>query len=219
VWKALLLKELRECGLYAAIALVGMVHFLGDGMGWPVLPFWRLASGNEIPFLSQGLETIFATIGACLGIVLGLHQTLWESWRQTNLFLLHRPLPREQVFLAKLAAGGILLGTVTVAPLSAYVVWAATPGTHASPFFWGMTEPWWRCVALSVACYLGAFLMGLRPAAWLGSRTWPLITAGMLAFLLVIAPIAAVLAFAGFAVLWGALTVSILSVAGQRDYP
>jgi len=218
MWTALLTKELRECGLYAALALAAIVHFLGGGMGLPLIPMGD-GRGNEIPFLSEGREAEFLTVAIIAACVLGLHQTMWESWRQTTLVLLHRPVPREWLFLGKLAAGAILLVAITAVPLLVYCLWAATPGTHASPFFWGMTESWWRTVPIALVCYLGAFLAGLRPARWIGSRVWPVVAAISVAVALKYVLIWIPLIYVGFLALSGVLLSSILQTARTREYP
>lgn len=230
MWTALLSKELRECGLYAALALVALVHFLGEGMNVPLVALLSSGRGYEIPFVSSyssNREVVFTVIAILAAIVLGLHQTVWESWRQTSLFLLHRPLPRTEVFLVKLLAGSLLLIAVTGVPLLFFSLWAATPGSHASPFYWGMTESWWRSIAVAWICYLGAFLSGIRPAYWLGSRIWPFLAAGTIAvaFKLVageffVTSVAAIsLIYLGFLALGACLVASILETARQREYP
>ena len=234
MWTALLWKELRECGLYAAIALLALMHFLGAGMDQPLIPLISNGRAGEIPFVSASgefsRETYFSSVAILAAIVLGLHQTLWESWRQTTLFLLHRPLPRSQIFLGKLAAGSLLLAIVVGGPLLIYCFWAATPGTHASPFYWGMTESWWRSVVAALVCYLGAFLTGLRPAYWLGSRTWPLLAAlvmsvGLKFAALVMsvglkfAPLPTPLVYVAYGLLIAGYVVCILETARQREYP
>jgi hypothetical protein len=102
-----------------------------------------------------------------------------------------------------------------------YGLWAATPGTHASPFEWSMTQP--ACVSwLAITIlYLGAFLTGVRPGRWHASRLFPLIAA-------VIATLLTAMAAHAFNIApWlGALTVIvdlwiigvILYVAQTRDY-
>ena len=216
---ALLSKELRECGLYAALALLAQMHFLGGGMDLPLIPLLTEGRGFEIPFLAQGREAMFTSVGVIAAIVLGLHQTVWESWRQTTLFLLHRPMPRAQIFLGKLLAGGLLLLVVMALPLLVYCLWAAMPGTHASPFFWGMTDSWWRGVGVALVCYLGAFLTGLRPAHWIGSRTWPLIAALVISLAWKFAPVWTPFTYAGFLALMACLVVLILDTARQREFP
>jgi hypothetical protein len=223
VWTALLWKELRECGLYAALALLAMMYFLGAGMDLPLIPIFSQGRGGEIPFVSASgefsRETYFSTVAILAAIVIGLQQTLWESWRQTTLFLLHRPMPRMQIFLGKLGAGSLLILAVIGGPLLLYCFWAAMPGTHASPFYWGMTESWWRSVAAALVCYLGAFLTGLRPAYWIGSRTWPLIAALAMSLGLKNVSFAASLVYAAYGLLIACYLVCILETAREREYP
>ncbi len=109
--------------------------------------------------------------------------------------------------------------TVIALPLAVYALWAAMPGTHASPFFWSMTEPWWRMIPAALVCYLGAFLTGLRPANWVGSRVWPLLPAIALAVGLKYVPVWAPLAYVGFVALVTLLLSSILETARTREYP
>ena len=55
------------------------------------------------------------------------------------------------------------------------------PGTHASPFFWWMTANAWVALGFIAIVYPAAFLTGLRPARWFGTRLLPLAAAGPLA--------------------------------------
>jgi hypothetical protein len=219
MWTALIIKELRECGLYAGLALLAVVHYLGEGMDLPLVPGFSYGRQNEIPFIAEGRENTVVVIAMVAAAVLGLHQTVWESWRQTTLFLLHRPVPREWLFYGKLITGAALLVAITAIPLLAYCLWAVTPGTHASPFFWGMTESWWRTVPMALVCYLGAFLAGLRPARWLGSRTWPLLTAVLTVVALKYVPVWAPVFYLGSIALSVLLLLSILHTARMREYP
>lgn len=223
MWTVLWWKEVRECGLYAGLALLAILHAIGAGMDLPLIPLIDSGRNGEIPFLSHqnfNRQTQFGVIAVVAAIVFGLHQTVWESWRQTTLFLLHRPMPRRDIFLGKLAAGTVLLLAVTAVPLIVYSLWAATPGTHASPFYWSMTEPWWRSVLVAIVCYLGAFLAGIRPALWIGSRTWPAIAVIVLAHLVTFdLPVWTPWKYLILAALIAALLVSILDAACHREYP
>lgn len=214
----MLTKELRECALIAVLALLGIVHFVGEGMGLPLLPLAR-ENSFEIPFLNSTREGTILAIAIAAAVLVGLYQTLIESWRQTTLFLLHRPARREHLFYGKLAAGSLLLVTVIALPLAVYALWAAAPGTHASPFYWSMTEPWWRIAPAALVCYLGAFLSGLRPANWVGSRVWPLLPAIAAAVALKYIPVWPPLMYAGFVAVGALLLSSILETARTREYP
>ena len=222
MWMAIISKELRECGLYAGLALLVMAHYVGSLMDFPLIPLLSSGRGQLIPFIlnsNSNHESTFTIIAIAAAIVLGLHQSIWESWRQTSLFLLHRPMPLVQIFLVKMSAGiGILL-FISAIPLLVYCLWAATPGTHASPFYWGMTEPWWRSVAVAVISYLGAFLSGLRPAHWLGSRTWPALAAICIALGLKLIPIWESIVYIGFASMTVCLVFLILKTAQIREFP
>ena len=69
-------------------------------------------------------------------------------------------------------------------PILVYAWWAATPGTHAGPFEWSMTLPAWQLWLSITAIYLAAFLVGMRPARWIGSRLLPLVAVGLFVLLL-----------------------------------
>jgi hypothetical protein len=97
--------------------------------------------------------------------------------------LLHRPVSRRRIYGAKLLVGLTTCLICGLAPFLMYAFWAATPGTHASPFEWSMTKDVWVAWLWMTAIYLGAFLSGIRPAAWLGTRLAPLAAAVLSGFL------------------------------------
>ena len=117
-----------------------------------------------------------------VAIALGLRQTLGESIAGTYPFLFHRPASRRWLIGMKLLVG--MSAYLVGGPLAilGYGVWAATPGTHASPFEWSMTVPYWLVWFGMTLLYLGAFLTGLRPGRWYGSRLLPLVAAGPAVF-------------------------------------
>jgi hypothetical protein len=151
-------------------------------------------------------------------LTLGFWQTLWESGRGTFLFLLHRPVPRSSVFTIKLAVGLAATLLVSGLPILLYALWAAVPGTHASPFYWSMTTWAWLLWFRLPIIYLGAFLSGLREGNWFGSRALPLLVA-----LLATVAIAALESFPMLSLLATLLieawfVVVIYRVAATRDY-
>jgi energy-coupling factor transporter ATP-binding protein EcfA2 len=127
---------------------------------------------------------------------------------------------RRQVVL-KIFVGSTLYLVVGAIPILLYAWWAATPGTHASPFLWSMTEPAWRIWWAMILVHLGAFTSGLRPAAWLGSRLWPLAATGGAVFVIALIPSwPSAVVWLGVVVLAAALLLAnVASIAGQRDYP
>jgi hypothetical protein len=102
-------------------------------------------------------------------------------------------------------------------------MWAATPGTHASPFEWSMTMPVWGAWFGMLTIYLGAFLSGLRPGAWVGTRLAPLAAAaGVLAVSTAMWWLSGALAVSVYIVVLItadiALAVAILETADARDF-
>jgi hypothetical protein len=185
--KALMLKELRETAWIGMVGLLAHLAFVASCAGYAVLPFWTRGDIGGIPFLggSGSFLTAFGFVSVALAATLGLRQTAFESRGGTWLFLLHRPASMRQVLAAKLAVGaGLYLVCGLIAILS-YAAWAAMPGHHASPFYWWMTADAWWAWGIIVIVYLGAFLAGIRPARWFGTRLLPLAAGGLLTILLI----------------------------------
>jgi len=214
--KALVFKELRETIGIALIALLAYLVSIANLIGYPVFPYHQYIS-QGIPFLNGQFTPWFCIISVCFAIVLGLRQTLGESWRGTWLFLLHRPMEIKKLIGVKILVGLGMYLVVSAAAILVYASWAATPGTHASPFFWWMTTPAWIIWMAIVLCYFSAFLAGIRPGRWVGTRFLP-----MAATVLLAPPI-------NFSQRWlyglplvalmGAIVVGLIFfVARQRDY-
>lgn len=225
--RAMIVKELRETWWIAGIALaLEMLHVNCMTTGDPSL---GLSPGtirvklfhwgtSEIPFTGSEFSGNFFTILVLLALALGLRQSLVESAQGTYLFLLHRPWRREAFFLVKLAVGCGLLLACGGLPILAYAAWAATPGHVAAPFEWSMTlSAWWLWAGIP-AIYLAAFLVGLRPVAWLGTRCLPLLTVISIIgiFQLEIGPTA--ISVIGLVVLDALLLSNICYVASTREY-
>ncbi|MSR59369.1 MAG: hypothetical protein EXS05_17290 [Planctomycetaceae bacterium] len=188
MYKALAFKELRETAWIGGLVVAAMLLVVLEQMGWHLferrwlvpapLPAGIVLS-DPIPFVHRGLADGLAVIGICGALALGFRQVLGESIRGTWVFLLHRPAPRQALILTKIAVGAGLLFAASAVPVFVLAVWAATPGTHASPFDWRMTVyPLGVCLA-ATSLYLAAFLCSLRSAPWHGSRYLPLIAAAL----------------------------------------
>ena len=182
--KALVLKELRETAWVAALGLVAHLAFVASCAGYAVVPLWPARVSEEIPFLGSTFMSPFCFVSVALAAALGLRQTALES-RGTWLFLLHRPASLRQVIAAKLAVGAGLYLICGLVAILTYAAWAATPGHHASPFFWWMTADAWEALGVIILVYFAAFLAGIRAARWLGTRLLPLAAAGPLAIAVV----------------------------------
>ncbi len=217
--KALAWKELRETLSIAVIAMLGYAALLVNLMGGRVF-YWVPGlpkQPEDVPFVSGDFASVFTVVSFLLAVALGFRQSAWESSRGTYLFLLHRPLPRQAIFLTKLATGmGVLLFCAGV-PIVVYGIWAMTPGCHAGPFEWSMTASAWRILLPMPLVYLGAFLSGLRPARWFGTRLLPLIASlALLIFMSMLRGWFLVLPLS--LGLCGLLIVDVCFVARARDY-
>jgi hypothetical protein len=118
----------------------------------------------------------------------------------------------------KLLIGAGLYLVCGALPILAYAWWALTPGKHASPFYWSMTLPAWKIWITMTGVYLGAFLSGIRPARWIGTRLLPLAAAGVLVFLIQFVPIWWILGLACIALLDAVLVANVFFVIETRDY-
>jgi hypothetical protein len=227
--KALALKELREL---RGIALCGLgLYFLLIGRIMGLRAFEWIGSVSETtdyPALFNGdYLSLFGFMAAVLGIAIGFRQTAWESSRGTFLFLLHRPISRRAVFLTKLGTGGLVYLACSCGPLLLYAWWAATPGNVAGPFRWSWTIPVWTVNAYMLLVYVGAFLSGLRPARWFGTRLFPIAAALLLVTLLFLAAWQTVfqqtslllaIQLGTLALSLGAAILAVCYVAQIRDY-
>ena len=215
---ALTLKELRETAGISLLGLAAMLVVALTAMSLsPVPGLIQPARGSgEIPFLSGAFVFQFTLAAGGLAILLGFWQAVGDFTGQAQLFLLHRPISRQAIYAIKLAVGLSIYLMVAGLCVLLYALWAASPGTHASPFAWSMTLSTWTTWLAISAVYLGAFLSGIRPGAWLGTRLAPLAGACGLAVLCSLPPVAVAWPLLiGLDVLLIAL---ILHVARERDF-
>ena len=166
-------KELRENVPLAVVGLLAGLFVVSQGM-LDVFS-WSSTYQYTIPFVYyDGTLSRLSFVSAMLGMALGFRQSVWESHTGTYLFLLHRPLQRWSIIAVKVVVGLLLYAGTMAIPLLVYSVWAATSGTHASPFFWSMTLTGWKSLAFTTLFYFGAFLSGISSGRWYGSRLLPL---------------------------------------------
>ena len=216
---ALTYKEFRENIGIAALGLAALLAIASLHMGWLSLPIVQVGPATrmgEIPFYSDGFALQLAVIAFLLAVALGLRQSLGDFLGDAYLFLLHRPASRTQVVASKLLVGLTLLLVCCAGPVLLYAWWASLPGTHASPFDWSMTRTVWWVLPAMTPVYLGAFLSGLRPAAWFGTRLAPLAAVLVVATLVVELPWTAALPLL---VVVDALLIGLILYVGEtRDY-
>ncbi len=215
--KALVRKELRELLPLALLGVALELYLTCTATGMR-LGFFEERGWGPIPFVSDSTTQLFFYVSGGLAFALGIFQTMFESSRGTFQFLLHRPLTRNAIFGTKLLVGATLCLAVALLPIAAFGLWAATPGTHSSPFSWSMTAWAWLLGVQMLLVYLGAFLSGLRPGRWFGSRFLPL--AGAVAAVFVLRSIVDwpwTSLFASLALEAG-LVLVILDMGRVRDY-
>jgi hypothetical protein len=220
VLKALAIKELREIWWIAALALGLYLALVSNMIGWglfrwfPAMPF----GGYAVPFVGQGFASFFSLVAVGFALALGFRQSAWEDLKGSYLFLLHRPLRRPAVFLTKVATGIGLLLICSAAPILLYAWWAATPGHHPSPFEWSMTGQSWRICLVMPLVYLGAFVSGLRPARWIGTRLLPLAACGLVVVFAIFVPWWWTVGLPMALLVGAVLVVGICFVSQTRDY-
>jgi len=163
--RALAIKELRESAGLAVLAALGM--------GWMILQIMGFNNGG-FAFLHDDFANMASFVFGGLAIGLGLKQTAWEHGHSTFYFLLHRPIKRWQVVATKLAVGLVLMLSVLALSIVWYGWWASIPGKRAVPFEWSMSLDAWKLNLTLPIVYLGAFLSGMRPGQWFGTRLVPL---------------------------------------------
>ena len=228
--RALAIKELRETAWIWLLAAALLFVLAMDAMRLPLLPgpVSSLLSqsyrhgGTEIPFVGGSIAVSIGVALGLFGIVLGLRQTFGELRGGTFPLALHLPMSRRRLFAVKLVTGVALIWGLGGVALAMVCCWAATPGTHASPFEWSMTADSWRTWFAMPIVYLGAFTTGISPARWFGVRLFPLVTACLGTMILLIAagladvsPLAFVIAVVGTV---GAYLAILDHLVAVRDF-
>lgn len=217
MYRAMIFKELREIRGIILLALAAYAFFITRITGCDFL-LWGQRYPSYVPFAFDHFSNWIAVISGIFAVALGFRQTLGESIAETYPFLLHRPADRRWLIGMKLLTGVTAFWVCAALPILIYALWAATPGTHPGPFFWSMTAGTWEILIRLPLFYLAAFLSGLRPGRWLGTRLLPL-AASLTAFFFFVPEVAAEI--------WGTLVVlvfdavflvCIFRVARERDY-
>ena len=214
----LALKEIRETAWIALIALAGYLYFLSNEIGIALLPGQGQVHRQAIPFVSGEFLASFAVISVSLAIALGFWQSAVEWGRGTFLFLLHRPASRMALIGTKLWVGLGLYLICSLLPIVIYAAWAATPGTHASPFEWSMTAMIFKLWVTITILYLGSFLAGIRPARWYGTRLIPLAAVAIPAVAIPLLPWWPILGLPAVVLLDLVLVCNVFFVARTSDF-
>jgi hypothetical protein len=215
--KALVIKELRESAGFIAIAALAALYALAVLTGVRLMPVPYALQSEGFPFIGDSFYMLFVlTIGG-LALAMGLKQSAVELARGTYYFLLHRPATRKFLIGTKLSVGAAAVLIIGGLLVLVYAFWAATPGNSPTPFFWSMTADAWQLWLGMSLIYLGAFLSGIRPARWFGTRLVPVVTAAVCVFFLAWIPWWW-LELPSLAVCAGIFLASISYYARWRDY-
>lgn len=174
--KQLAIKELRESLGLAALAVLGMTWAVSRLMGFSILSSWTgsMPSQDALAFINDGFTSFAAMFVGGVAIALGLKQSAWEHGRGTYHFLLHRPISRRSIIGTKLVVGTLLIISILAGSILLYGRWVSIPGNRAAPFEWSMSMQAWKQAVVLPIVYLGAFLSGMRPGLWFGTRLVPL---------------------------------------------
>ncbi|MCL2639974.1 MAG: hypothetical protein FWD53_03925, partial [Phycisphaerales bacterium] len=120
----------------------------------------------------------FLIILSCIlaGLVIGIVQPLADIHFDRWSFMMHRPVPRHHMFLARILAGLALYFLAIGLPLLTLIIIAATPlgGIY---FIWQFALPSLAAFLLGITWYTAALLVSDRYALFYGSRVLPLILA------------------------------------------
>jgi hypothetical protein len=217
--KALAIKELREVLWLGLLGFAAQVLVVAAAIGVePLKGFFSNSYLVHVPFADNGLFFLFCLFGGVLAVALGFRQSAWDSGRGSYLFLLFRPIKRNAIFLVKLGVGLAVLLVCLAVPTLLYAWWALVPGTHPSPAEWSMTLWTWQFFFFCPFLYLCAFLSGLRPARWIGTRTLPVAaTVAPAVFLLEFSWIWP-LVLPGLLLVYAVLVANICYIGRMRDY-
>jgi len=162
--KALILKEWRENLKWVALpGLVILLVFLIDKPDEPM------------PYVTDAYY--FCLTAAVFGAALGFLQIFFEARGDKRSLLLHRPISRSRIFLAKAIAGVALYVLALGVPFLCLENWLATPGHIPAPYHWRTGLPWLADILAGLVYYFAGMLVAQRDARWYGSRGLALVAA------------------------------------------
>ena len=161
--KPLFWKELRQ-SLKWAIAVLALMSIAVIYLAWDVS---RLGRYPE-PF--ERLQQLSVVACPLAGLFLGVMHVVTEKRRDLWAFLVHRPISRTTIVLAKTSAGFVLYFLAAGVPVAAANAWLAIPGNVPAPFYGPMMLPGLADLLTGSVYYLAGLLISMREARWYGSR-------------------------------------------------
>ena len=112
----------------------------------------------------------FCVIAVVFGAALGFLQIFFEAYGDQRSLLLHRPISRSRIFLAKVIAGVGLYVLALGVPFACLEIWFATPGKLPAPYHWRTSLPWLADILSGLVYYFAGMLVAQREVRWYGSR-------------------------------------------------
>lgn len=171
--KALLWKEFRENLKWALL----LALLLGGGLAFVLHGAPGIGYDQWSTTCSDSFLTITTFGFALAGLALGFLQILPEQRKDRWAFWIHRPVSSRELFLGKVLSGTALYAMATILPLAGAFAWCAILSSSVLPFTTGMIVPGLIDALTGLCLYFAAFLTGLLPGRWYGSRDLPLVAA------------------------------------------
>ncbi len=162
--KALIWKEWRENLKW--VPLPGLVILLVFSIEKPDQP---------MPYATDAYYHGLTAV--VFGAALGFLQIFFEAHGDKRSVLLHRPISRSRIFLAKALAGVGLYVLALGVPFACLESWLATPGHIPAPYHWRMSLPWLADILSGLVYYFAGMLTAQARARWYGSRVLALVAA------------------------------------------
>jgi len=150
-----------------------------ENVKWIPLPSLMILLVFLLDKPDQAMPDVTGAFFYCLtavgfGAALGFVQIFFESQGDKRSLLLHRPLGRSHIFMAKALAGlGLYLLALGV-PFVTLECWLATPGNIPAPFQWRTSLPWLADILSGMVYYFAGMLVAQRDVRWYASRCLPL---------------------------------------------
>ncbi|MBC8290146.1 MAG: hypothetical protein H8E37_07495 [Planctomycetes bacterium] len=208
---AVLRKELVETSPVTVI--VGL--FLLTGLAIEVLNDQPRLFFSFVP--PEAMMILLASTAICAGL-LGLVQTIRESFEGTWAYYLHRPGNRRQLLTMKLLAGASGYLMLCGAFLIGHILIGLLRHSETHPMQWWLVDVILQFSVAGLIVYLGGFLAGIRQARWYVSRLFPLATAVLIWLLVLYIPNWWLLGLPCVAIVSAALLHCIFQTADQRDF-
>jgi len=162
--RAIIWTELRENLKWAVLVLI--ITWLAVAIALTFREFMEYKPAN----FWFGPGNVGFTLGAALGgLLLGIFQVVFESGKNSWAFLVHRPLSRTGIFLAKAISGLGLLYLAAGTPLF-FMALCGLTGHWAAPFSAAMALPAVLDILSGAVYYFAGMMIALRCARWYGSR-------------------------------------------------